>query len=181
MKKSLHILIVLALLNMVGGGLLWYGYTSIQEIKDKETDLRSQLQEENQKGQKIAALRQTLSSAAKDKEQLEHYLVDSNDENQIQLIARIERLGTTTGAQIVTNSFDLQPLKPPAIHGEYSVTGSWGQLYHFLRLMEEFPSRVTISRYDIRLTPANPTIKNSQDIWSGTMSVDFASLKQNPS
>lgn len=181
MKKSFHILITLTLLNMLGGGLLWYGYTSILKAKVKETDLRSQLQEENQKGQKIAALRQTLASAAKDKEQLERYLIDSNDENQIQLIARIERLGTTTGAQVVTNSFDLQPLKPPVIHGEYSVTGTWGQVYHFLRLMEEFPSRITISRYDIRLTPANPTIKNSHDVWSGTMSIDFASLKQSPS
>lgn len=181
MKKTLNILIVLALLDLVGGGLFWYGYTKMVDIKQSETDLRAQLAEEKQKGQKLDALRNTLASAAKDREQLERYLVDPSDENQIQLIARIEHLGTsTTGVEVTTTSFDFQSTaKPPVLHGEFSVNGSWDKLYRFLRLMEEFPGRLVINRYDIHIVPSvTPEVSGNQENWAGGISVDFAGLKQ---
>lgn len=180
MKKTLNILIVLALLDLTGGGLFWYGYTKIGDIKQNETDLRAQLTEEKQKGQKLDALRSTLASAAKDREQLERYLVDPSDESQIQLISRVEHLGTsTTGVEVTTASFDPQfASKPPALHGEFTMNGTWNQLYRFLRLMEEFPARLIISRYDIHLVPSAPDAKSAQENWAGTISVDFAGLKQ---
>lgn len=180
MKKTLNILIVLALLDLIGGGLFWYGYTKIGDIKQSETDIRAQLAEEKQKGQKLEALRNTLASAAKDREQLERYLVDPSDENQIQLIARVEHLGTsTTGAEVTTTSFDFQTTsKPPVLHGEFTVKGTWNRLFRFLRLMEEFPSRLVINRYDIRLVPSAAEVKPSQEEWAGTLSLDFAGLKQ---
>jgi Tfp pilus assembly protein PilO len=174
MKKSLNILIVLAVLDLALLGALWYGYTSMQDIKTEESDLRAQLAEESQKGQKLKALRDTLAAASKDKEQLERYLVDPSDENQIQLISRIERLATTTGVTITTNSFDLVQAKPPALHGEFAVDGSWKQIYRFLRLIEEFPTRVVISRYDIHV--ANQPGKS--DHWAGSIVIDFLSLSQ---
>jgi Tfp pilus assembly protein PilO len=179
MKKTLNILIVLALLDFAGAGLFWYGYTKMTEIKQEENDLRAQLAEEKQKGQKLETLRKTLASAAKDREQLERYLVDPSDESQIQMIARVERLGTsTTGVEVTTTSFDYQPAaKPPVLHGEFAVSGSWAELYRFLRLMEEFPARVVINRYDIHTAPlADPKI--TKENWAGGISVDFAGLKQ---
>ncbi len=180
MKKSLNILIVLVLLDLFGVGLLWYGYTTIQGMKQKETDIREQLQEEGQKWQKIANLKQTLAAATKDREQLERYLIDSSDENQIKLIAQIEHLGASTGLLVTTNTFDLQTTKTPLLHGDFALTGTWTQLFHFMRLIEEFPSRVVITRYDIGLTPSTSLLKPTQDNWTGSMSIDFASLKQNP-
>ncbi len=180
MKKTLNILIVLALLNIAGAVICWYGYTKMVDIKTEESNLRSQLAEENQKGRKLDALRKTLESAGKDREQLERYLIDPSDESQIQLIARVEHLGTsTTGVEIITSNFDYQPAaKPPILHGDFAITGTWKQLYRFLRLMEEFPSRVVINRYDIRAAPLSPEVgKSSRDNWTGGISVDFAGLK----
>jgi Tfp pilus assembly protein PilO len=180
MKKISNILIVLALLDAIGVGIFWYGYTKVVDIKESETNLRSQLAEEKQKGQKLDALRNTLTSAAKDRAQLERYLIDPSDENQIQLISRVEHLGTTTtGVEVTTTSFDFQSsAKPPVLHGEFAVSGTWSRLYRFLRIMEEYPSRVVINRYDIHSTPSAAADKSNQEIWTGGISVDFAGLKQ---
>ncbi len=179
MKNILVILSVLIVLDLAGAAGLWFGYSRIEQAKASEQELRADLAEENQKGQRLAALRQTLAAAAKDKEQLESYLIDPSDENQIKLIAAIERLGaTTTGVSVTTSSFDLTQTKPPVLHGDYSLEGSWQGLYHFLRLIEEYPSRVVITRFDVRASQS-PAAGSSAAIekWVGAISIDFASLK----
>lgn len=180
MKKTLNILIVLALLDAVGAGFFWYGYTQMADIKQHESDLRSQLAEEQQKGRKLDALRSTLASAAKDREQLERYLIDPSDENQIQLIAQIEQLGLkTSGVAVTTTSFDyLAASKVPTLHGEFTMNGTWKEMYHFLRLIEEFPTRITVNRYDIHSAPRTDSTSPNLDNWAGSISIDFAGLKQ---
>lgn len=180
MKKTLNILVVLALVNLAGAVLFWYGYSKMLDIKTEESDLRAQLVDEKQKGKKLDALRSTLASAAKDREQLGRYLVDPSDEDQIQLIAKMENIGTTTGVGVVTTSFDYQPVaKPPLLHGEFTLDGSWKQLYRFLRLMEEFPARVVINRYDVHMVSSSLVAgKSGQDNWGGNISIDFSGLKQ---
>lgn len=180
MKKTLNILIVLALLDVVGIGFFWYGYTKMIDIKQQESELRSELAEEQQKGRKLDALRSTLASAVKDREQLERYLIDPSDENQIQLISRVEKLGIkTTGVEITTTSFDyLSTAKVPTLHGEFTLSGTWKELYQLLRLIEEFPARVIINRYDIHTAQRAESTTATQDNWAGSISIDFAGLKQ---
>ena len=181
MKKTLNILIVLALLNITGAALFWYGYGKMLDLKTEESDLRAQLADEKQNGKKLDALRNTLASAAKDREQLERYLIDPSDENQILLIAKVENIGTTTtGVDVVTTTFDYQPAaKPPLLHGEFTLNGSWRQVHRFLRLIEEFPARLVINRYDVHLVSSTPVPgKSGQDNWGGNISVDFSGLKQ---
>ena len=180
MNKTLNILIVLALLNMIGGGLLWYGYAHMQNMKDSESALLTELSGENLKGQKMVALRQTLASAEKERETLEKFLIDPSEENQIKLISQIEKLGTTTGAFIDTTSFDRTASVPPSLHGNFSIRGKWGELYHFLRLIESYPSRVFIGSYDAHIEheAQKQTLGSSDaDVWVGTISIDLISLK----
>ena len=178
MKKVLNILIVLSCLDLVGIGAFWYGYSSLQDLKAHETDLRSQIADQDQQAQKLAALKGTLTAAIKERTDLEHFLVDPSDENQISLISEIEGLGTTTGASLETTSFALVDGTPPLLHGEFAVGGTWSQLYRVLRLIESYPSRVVVDRYDIHLTTISDPGKPSVDRWDGTLGIDFAALKQ---
>lgn len=176
MKKIIHTIIILVLIDLLGLGLFWYGYSSMSDLKKHETDIRTQLAEENQKGRKLTTLKQTLATAAKEKERLEHYLIEPSEENQILLISQIEHLSNTAlGTHIETSSFDFRDGKPPVLHGEFALSGSWQSLYHLLRLIETYPSRVAISRYDINFE-SQGSIKIDQ--WKGSIAVDFSGLKK---
>ena len=174
MSRIVQFIIILTALNILGGGFLWYGYSNMQDNKSKEKDLRSQLAEENQKDQKFNALKDTLKIAARDKESLEKYLLDPSEESQIKLISQMEQLGSsTTGTLVNTTSLDLTSGQPKSLHGEFTISGTWSQLYYLLRLIEVFPTRIVIRRFEI---------KNNADImfparWTGTLSLDFVSLK----
>ena len=86
MSRILQFVVLLVVLNIVGAGILWYGYANMQDNKTKEAELRSQLAEENKKGEKMNSLKDTLRFVEKDKESLEKYLLDSSEESQIKLI-----------------------------------------------------------------------------------------------
>ena len=183
MRKIINLFIVLSLLDIVGAGLLWYGYLYIQSEKNKETELRVQISEESQKGQKLATLKRTLASANKDHQELVQFLIDPSEENQIQLISGIEKLGSST-AQISaeTTSFELTATAPIALRGSLTLKGSWRRLYHFLRLIEEYPSRAMIDRLDISYSPSGPTPEGKKplDIWSGSITITLSALKALP-
>ena len=173
MSRILQFMIVLVVLNVVGVGVLWYGYTSMQENKIKEADLRTQLVKENQKGEMLSSLKETLRLALRHKDSLEKYLFDPSEESQIKLISQVEQLGSsTTGALVNTTSLNLSTAQK--LNGEFTISGTWGQLYYLLRLIEAFPTRIVINRFEVK--NGNDT-KSELDHWAGTLSLDFVSLK----
>lgn len=173
MRSTLNMLIVLLVLDLAGLGGLWYGYTIMQEGKEEAITLQKGLDEEEQKGQGVADMRRTLSLAEKDYQLLAPYLYDASEESQIRFISEIEGLGiSTTGALVETRTFDLVSGTPKSFHGEFSLTGTWSQLYRFLRLIEEFPGRIVVGRFDVRAANAGT--------WEGGMTLDLISLKLAP-
>ncbi len=177
MSRIFQIFIVLLVLDLSGLGLLWYGYSNMQSKKDEETALRASIAKEGEKGQKLAALRRTLALAEKDRALLRGYLFDPSIENQIRFISMLEQFGTsTTGALVETRSLDLTLSAPQLIRGDFTLTGTWSQLYHFLRIVESLPLRININRFDMKRTEA-PTVLKPFETWSGSLSMDIVGLK----
>lgn len=171
MSRITKILIIFLIADSIGAGLLWYGYTSMQEKKTEESGIRKDIALEAEKGQKIVALRRSIELAEPDRKALEQYLFDPSDENLIKFISQMEQLGLmTTGAVVETRALDRSGAK---VHGELTVTGSFPQLYHFLRLIEEIPTRVVINRFDM----SRGNIVEGVESWSGSLSIDLTSLK----
>jgi Tfp pilus assembly protein PilO len=174
MRRTLNILIVLLILNLIGGGLLWLGYTQIEEGKQTKAALRQELLVENQKGDKLKSLRRTLSLAENDREAMERYLFDPSEENQIKFLSLLEELGLqTTGAAVVTSSFDVSNSDPRTVHTELAVSGSWKELYHLLRLIESLPTHVAVDRYTIMRKEAIGGV----DLWQGGLAFGIMSVK----
>ena len=158
MKRILHILMILLALDAFMAAGLWWGYTVIQSKKDEGSELRKELLLQDQKGRNLIALERT-------------FLYDPSDESQIDFVSRMEQLGSsTTGARIETVSLDLSTDAQPSLRGSFSMSGTWGQMYHFLRLLEEFPSHLTISRFEVKGSGAG-------GVWSGTAAIVLDSLK----
>lgn len=175
MSRIVKIFIIFLLIDILGGGLLWYGYTTMQDKKVEELQLRKELAEEVAKGQKIIALRRSLDQAKSDRKALEQYLFDPSDESLIKFISQVEHLGlATTGATVETRSLDRSGAN---VHGEFAITGSWSQLHHFLRLVEELPTRVIINRFEVKQTDVSGGAgKESIERWSGSLSLDITSI-----
>lgn len=174
MPRITKIIIIFLLVDIVGAGLLWYGYTGMQDKKTEESGIRKDIAQEVEKGQKMIALRHSIDLAEPDRIALEQYLFDPSDESLIKFISQMEQLGiTTTGALVETRSLDRSGAK---VHGEFTITGSWSQLYHLLRIVEEIPTRVAINQFNIRRADvSNGT--GSIESWSGSLSIDLVSLK----
>ncbi|OGZ05496.1 MAG: hypothetical protein A2845_05795 [Candidatus Lloydbacteria bacterium RIFCSPHIGHO2_01_FULL_49_22] len=171
MKRILHILMILLALDAFMAAGLWWGYTVIQSKKDEGSELRKELLLQDQKGRNLIALKRTLATVEKDHEEMLKFLYDPSDESQIDFVSRMEQLGSsTTGARIETVSLDLSTDAQPSLRGSFSMSGTWGQMYHFLRLLEEFPSHLTISRFEVKGSGAG-------GVWSGTAAIVLDSLK----
>ena len=99
MKRTLNILVILLIIDLAGIGGLWYGYTSTIDIKTEESDLIDQLSQEGLKGKKLNELRQTLASVGRQRDELEKFLIDPSDENQIPLLNSFEQLGRRRGCR----------------------------------------------------------------------------------
>lgn len=176
MKYSRNIFIGLLVLDMIGLGSFWFGYSLLATKKANETLLREAISAENQKSAELLTLRRTLSRAQKERASLDKYFYNSGEESQISFVSRIEGLGSPISHSLVeTRSLDLVAGTPPSFHGEFSVSGTWKELYHLLRLMEEFPGRLIIDRFVVSSEAAkkDPSLAT----WKGVISTDLVSVK----
>lgn len=169
MTRSYTLIIVLLVLNLIGGFGLWYGYTSILDKKTEESNVRAELSDETEQSSKLKTLQRTFTLASAEEEKLLRYMFEITDEGKISFISRMEQLGaSTTGATLETKSLNFINTEPKSFHGEFSLRGRWVDLYHVLRLTEEFPAKIVIKRFDAR--------GEAGENWDGTLSLDVTGL-----
>lgn len=172
MRKTLHILIVLLLLNAATAGGLWFGWNAIHEKKQEETRLRAELSEEDLKGQRLSSLQRTLAAARAEHARILPFLFGKDEESQIKFFSAIEGLGrSTSGAAVEVGTFELIKQDPAVIRVSLAITGSWSEVYHALRLIEEFPAHLAITRLEIKSPEGAPTEK-----WSAAVALDLLSV-----
>lgn len=178
MRRTLHILILLLVLDLVGAGALWYGYSFMHDKKTGAGGLTQELVLEKQRGERLSALRGALESSREDHLAIEEYLFDPSEENQIAFLSILEGMGLpTTGAAIAVTSFELTKDAPRKIRADMTVTGTWGQQFHVLRLIESLPTRTAVERFSIRRAQTTP---NAPDAWQGNIAFEILSIASTP-
>ncbi len=171
MNRTMSILVILFLLDTLTAGGLWWAHASMQSKKAVENDLRKELVLEDQRAKNLITLKRKLANVESEHTEMSKFLYDSSYESQISLVSQIEHMGVgTSGAIVETTSLDLSADAKPSLRGSISVRGTWEQVYHFLRLLEEFPSNLDIVRFDARGS-------SSGGVWSGSVSAVLSSLK----
>lgn len=175
MKRLINIIIILSILDVLGVGALWFGYSTILAKQSEEAVLQRDIANERQKTEAFAAARRTAIQAEKEVGVLRKYLYGADEESQIDFVSSIEALGAlTSGARIDTKSLELTTGEMPSFHGEFTVKGTWKKVYHFLRLVETFPGHVVINRFAVGSTERENA---SESAWIGGVSIDLVSLK----
>ncbi len=172
MSRTLITILILLLADMLVAGLLWYGYTTMQTKKSDEAQQREELLAEGSKSDKLSALSKSIALAEDDRKILAKYLFDPSEENQIKFISEMEGLGTATGASVTISSLSVSGNK---VHAEFVLKGTWSQVYHTLRLVEELPTRTLVNRFSA--TRSTSGAEGRPDEWSGGLSLDITSLR----
>lgn len=169
MNSVRTMLLILLALNIAGGTGLWYVRTMVLSAKVQEAKLQNELYAEKQRNQQLSGLKRALLSTKDDKTELEHYMYGTSDDDQIKFISAIEKMGTSTsGAVVETTVLSLAKTKPPLLRGEFTLNGTWPQLYHVLRMIEESPTRIDVTHFDAR--------SGGGDMWSGLIKIELISL-----
>lgn len=175
MRRTLHIVVVLLVADLALGGAFWFGYSAISEQKDNETELRRELADEAKKVAQQAALRRALKQAEKERGELEKYFYDPGEESQINFVGELEALGEpVSGALVQIGSLVFSGGGTPSFHGELALKGTWGELHHFLRLLETFPAHLVLRRFTAQMSGR---ADEQAPEWGGSVSLDLTSLK----
>jgi Tfp pilus assembly protein PilO len=176
MQRIISILIIVSIADLTLLGGLWYGFTSMQGMKSAQEKLRSQIALESQKSERLAAQGRMLTSAENARARMSRFFYEQDEVSQIRFVSEIENLGRVVpGLLLETKSFDFVVSAKnvfPSFRASFEVTGSWGSVFHFLRLIEEFPARVTVERLEAKRGSGGTT-------WNGTLTINLISLTTN--
>lgn len=172
MSRIIITIIILLVIDICAAGLLWFGFTTMQEKKSDEAKHREEIFEEGQKGQRLTALSRSIELAEADRKLLTKYLFDPREENQIRFISQIEGLRASTGAIVTVSALSVSGNR---VRADVTLKGSWTQLFHTLRLVEELPTRMLVNRFSVSRVNTAEGQENS-DAWSGSLSLEIISL-----
>ncbi len=175
MKKTLNIVIVLIALDIAVVGLLYWGNMIMVDKKGEETAVLQSSKEETERAAKLTDLRRTLQAAEKQRETFAKHLFDPTEENQIRFLSEMEQLGTSTSKALLETQTISLSSSPRALHGEFTIKGTWEQVFHTLRLIEEYPERIVISRFSVSRTSAGTA--TTPEVWSANIVLDMINLK----
>jgi hypothetical protein len=172
MNRLTRMISVLALLNVLGLGVVWFVHATIITKEGEVVQLQKEIADEKQKGAEFTTTQKVVTQAHKESVALDKYFSESGEEHQITFVEQLEDLATSTGVTLEIRSLDLASGATPSFHGELSMKGTWGEYYHFLRLIETFPGHLIISRFS-----ATAVDRKISGLWTGSMSIDLVSVK----
>jgi hypothetical protein len=153
-KRTYITLTVAALLAIIFGGIVWYGVDAITTLKGESDAARGEFQSWIRKSKQVLSLRKTLDRAAAVDASLQEFSFSVTDENQIQLISDLERIGKVAGVKAEVRDLEVAP-DSTSVAGSLSFIGDWKSVYHAIAALEVYPFKIFVS--DVTINEDTPT------------------------
>ncbi len=166
MNKSLRNLIgsLILLIAAVVGYSIWYAKVEAQSIRIG--DLVTEIQQQTQATQRIAAAKSALASLSTDQATLSHYFVSTND--IVQFLGGVESTGKFLGANVQVVSVSATPGTP---YGQISlsltITGSFNAVAKTLGAIEYGPNDITLTSLTLDNSTAPQASQATQGATAG--------------
>ncbi len=164
MNKKINILFGLSfILAAIMFVVIWYGLTSIVELKKEENTLRGEMQSWIKRSKQTASLQNTLTEAKNVKEDMQEYYFDPTEENQIMFISDLEKIIKETKSTGEVRSLDVSPDNTKVV-GSINVYGEWNDVYHTLLALETYPIKLKFD--DVSISEDNtvdPSLSASKE------------------
>lgn len=178
MKPVYMIAGVVLSLNVLLGGGLWYALGVVDNLRAEEARLRQEIARANADRDSAATLAEMLRTTANDRAKLDAYFYEHNVEEGLRFVKEIEALARRAGVTMTTSMADFSDSEPEApFRMDLQISGTWPQYYHFIRMLETFPARVTIGQVNAQQGSVSAGSGEGGALWSGGVSMQLTSVK----
>jgi hypothetical protein len=157
-KRTYVTLIIAVLFALILGGFTWYAVDAVITLKNESDAARGEFQSWIRKSKQVLSLRKTLDRAAAVDSSLQQFSFTVTDENQIQFISDLERIGRVTGAKADVRDLEVAP-DFTSVSGSLSFIGDWKSVYHALAALEVYPVKIFVS--DVTINPDQSQVTSS--------------------
>ncbi len=164
--------LIFAVFSVVYGYVIYIVFDTNREVGVLEESVNIEARREEH----LRSLKNVLLDTESERAKLNELFLADN--NIVQFIERIERLGLLTGVSLDTRSVGIQKAGGDGDVYEWlkisvSVRGSWSELYHFLSLIENLPVAVFLDK-------ARFNYSTGADVseWGGTFDLRVAKQKE---
>jgi hypothetical protein len=173
-----NILLVIAVLNILLIGGLWFGYQSMSDHRAEYERLTGDIAKEETTRKSAASLRRTLEAILPARTKLDSFFYQHSDDDGVRFVEEIEDLARITGVELQVSGANFTGIPPDAVFRmDTRVVGTWTQVNQFMQLLEKFPARVLVTRWFVQSeNSAKELTPNSR--WSGVVDFDLMSIKE---
>jgi len=143
-KKTLNIMLLLAILLWGSFAVLWWQFGNMQE---KIVQLSQEAFVESQKNTSSLAVRNALNNAEGDIKKIESYVV--TEDGVVDFIQFVESLADSAGVSLDVNQVSFEDEEKRLLSIHMVSEGSWQETFHFVSLLENIPYRAQFERLNL--------------------------------
>lgn len=163
-KKIIISIIFVLLVNFVGFAASFFVFSKIFSEKELVKDIKQKLQSNEKKIKDSALLRKEIISISQDKEKID--LLFLKEQEIINLIEKFESVASESGVDLKINSISFAGEDKSQPHFNMAAEGSFGQIFKYVTLLENFPYILEIDRLNLQKTESGASgDKNIQNKW----------------
>jgi Tfp pilus assembly protein PilO len=172
---SILLLLAISVLDVIFINLL---IDKIYSIKDKENQLNISTQER----EKELLLRESIGNSVVNRALLEEYFVPDGNLETVKFTEYLEKLASDMNLEH-KKSLDYEPASEmtnsefvSAIRFRFNVSGSWQNVFDFLRTIENLPKISYLSGINLTMNTSDISVKDGKNkTWS--LDLDFSVIK----
>lgn len=175
MKPVIVTLSVVLLLDLALAGGLYFGWDRLASAKSESAAVRQEIATERMNATKSTTLTQTLAAIAPLRARLHEFFYIHDDEDGLRFVKEIESLARIAGVDAYVQGADFAGSAPNTVFRmNIRFAGSLANVYRYLGLLESFPARIALVRYNIRVEERG----SSEEKWGGDVSVELRSIRE---
>ena len=161
-------------LSMFGALISWGayvgGYIFLNDRLDSITTLRTEIETHTARVERYKEIEEAQSVSLPLVTKLDEHIVGSSEESLADFLGFVERLAKESGVKIHISSLGRDDGSSnnliETLTLTLSVEGSWSSWFNFLRMIEELPYDVSISKVAVSTSPKETSTNNA---WFGTL------------
>lgn len=188
MSKTIKIIAVAAILNLIVFAACFYLFTNIKKIDKVVSEHLTQIESEVKKNESLRSIKNLMNDTKKEREQIASLFVQPN--GTVDFIETVEFLGRVAGIKLEIESVGVDALKgktgssTESFRLSFKTEGSWSGTMRLLSLLENMPYKISFENINLGKVSGGSKSSDSKEqassYWNGNFSFSVLKIKNPP-